>query len=1234
MGSHSVDCRSQMQTHHWYRFPFLSALTTIFSHITSATHNDCLTCTVCDWNIDADREGEICRKKWPERSPVVIRVQDAMVFLLDPETPLSSSVASRQQFHRLHHHHRKEKVYTFDQVYDEFSLNEEVYEGTAKPLVASVMAGFNATCFAYGMTGAGKTYTMMGENEIRGIYNIAVKDLFDQIRADFECEYDIRVSFLEIYNEKIKDLIDVRDETKVLEIQEDPERGMIVQDLSEYIVKTTDEVGDLLVQGNRRRTMASTSANVVSSRSHAVFQMIVEQRPRTRDIVEEVSVGKLNLIDLAGSERAARSENRGIRMIEGANINRSLLALGNCINILGDSTRKAGTYVPYRDSKLTRLLKDSLGGNTKTVMIANIPPSRYYYEETQNTLKYASRAKNIQHRIQRNTLSVEQHVSAYKRIISSLREEVSELKRRLEISSFEVHPLPSISMDEIEAELKQTRRVRQEVEDSTSSGSQIAAPGQSPTIQSLRHEKLDLHTRCLEYQKRAVLAERESRNKDLEIVHLTDRIRHQGALMQETLRLTPDSETKRSIAHDISSGGEVFTPPMSHPARLLSRPDFFSDRGGIQSAAELRQRSSSTTSATSTTGATETATPVRTLDLSSIAVMETPGTPATEDRPRGPVRSPKVSPRESPPSLRPALASSSSRRASGSSTGSSPIVETGPKGHPISAIPVLDLSKLATKEHEKPSEEHPPSISSRSEEGDRPHSGRTSAQGRLESGPIKRSPRRTTATEESRLRSTRTSSEERRRPSPRVVRDPVSTSSSSSSSLREDSRGREGEGPSSLSHPSVARARMDSSLPPGLGTPPLAPKPSHPTASRTSTAAASSVSGTPSSSVSAGKRSPRTRVGSDQSSSAHDVHLATGVRSASRSPSPSSSSSPPKTGGAQSTPSYMEDTKSSLRKQILARAAAELRDSSMDRATAASILKSPRASSATGHRTTEYVPAGRPSSSLGVSGHSVSGHSVSGHSATGHTSSSGHPSTSLSPHPSSRRRRPTSSAGKAGFATASGTSTPSSPFTPASTSTRAGATMSRTSGVSVRTGSVRSQDRTPVTSRSRPKSVDTLTGSSSSSSATSSHPVRRSRDSPTTPSLAVPSSSSSAGTRGGTPSSHGDLSKPLARRTISDILSSHRTSETSVAERESLRVVHQRRAAAFEELQRQVDAILSRPATLSRSKTAQSDSIREIIETSSPAPSERGGREPDVRTNPKSLTQLQELNRGFLSKRR
>ena len=164
--------------------------------------------------------------------------------------------------------------------------------------------------------------------------------------------------------------------------------------------------------GNQNRTVEATGANATSSRSHAVMQIICEYTDRHSGISGEIHVGKLSLIDLAGSERASRTNNRGMRMIEGANINKSLLALGNCINALHENHTSGRTnYIPYRDSKLTRLLKDSLGGNCRTVMIANISPSMKQFEDTHNTLKYANRAKNIKTSAQRNVLSVDYHVS-------------------------------------------------------------------------------------------------------------------------------------------------------------------------------------------------------------------------------------------------------------------------------------------------------------------------------------------------------------------------------------------------------------------------------------------------------------------------------------------------------------------------------------------------------------------------------------------------------------------------------------------------------------------------------------------------------------------------------------------------------------------------------------------------------------------------------------------------------
>ena len=241
--------------------------------------------------------------------------------------------------------------------------------------------------------------------------------------------YRVSVSFLEIYNENIRDLLSETQE--YLDLREDPIKGPIVAGVTEVEAKSGNAVMELLHQGNARRSQASTAANEVSSRSHAVLQVVVECKDRAPGTVANIKVGKLSLIDLAGSERAANTKNTGARLVEGANINRSLLALGNCINALGEKGNK-GNFVPYRDSKLTRLLKDSLGGNCRTVMIANVNPSEASFEETLNTLKYANRAKNIKTTVQRNVLNVNYHISEYVALINNLRGEIKLLKEQMD----------------------------------------------------------------------------------------------------------------------------------------------------------------------------------------------------------------------------------------------------------------------------------------------------------------------------------------------------------------------------------------------------------------------------------------------------------------------------------------------------------------------------------------------------------------------------------------------------------------------------------------------------------------------------------------------------------------------------------------------------------------------------------------------------------------------------------
>jgi kinesin family protein 18/19 len=248
----------------------------------------------------------------------------------------------------------------------------------------------------------------------------------------------VKISYIEIYNEQVRDLLS--ESMTNLMIIEDPVKGISVPDLKEIEVTNIKQLKELLLLGNSKRAMASTYSNQFSSRSHAIFQIAFENRINDKQIL----YSKLSLIDLAGSERGTLNEGKGQRQLEGTKINQSLLALGNCINILSDKT-KNGAYVPYRDSKLTRLLKDSLGGNTKTLMIACVSPSAHAYVETINTLKYAERAKKIKQKATKNIKYIEG--SNYQQIIESLKTEIVGLKEQLKsvqsqtsIGSFNENP--------------------------------------------------------------------------------------------------------------------------------------------------------------------------------------------------------------------------------------------------------------------------------------------------------------------------------------------------------------------------------------------------------------------------------------------------------------------------------------------------------------------------------------------------------------------------------------------------------------------------------------------------------------------------------------------------------------------------------------------------------------------------------------------------------------------------
>ena len=322
----------------------------------------------------------------------------------------------------------KDQTFGFDRIFDENASQDDVYSATTKNLLDSVLAGYNATVFAYGATGCGKTHTISGTPQQPGIIFLTMQDLFDKVAEMKEEKVtEISLSYLEIYNETIRDLLVPSTGSKGgLMLREDCNQAVSVAGLSSHHPQNVAEVMEMITQGNTARTMSPTEANATSSRSHAVIQINVAQKDRNASVEEPHTMATLSIIDLAGSERASATKNRGERLMEGANINKSLLALGGCINALCDPRKK--NHVPYRNSKLTRLLKFSLGGNCKTVMIVCVSPSSQHFDETQNTLRYANRAKNIQTKVTRNVYNVNRHVKDFLVKIDEQMALINELK--------------------------------------------------------------------------------------------------------------------------------------------------------------------------------------------------------------------------------------------------------------------------------------------------------------------------------------------------------------------------------------------------------------------------------------------------------------------------------------------------------------------------------------------------------------------------------------------------------------------------------------------------------------------------------------------------------------------------------------------------------------------------------------------------------------------------------------
>ncbi|CAL6341197.1 unnamed protein product [Bathycoccus prasinos] len=408
-------------------------------------------------------------------------------------------------------------VYRVDNVFDESCSNLDVYNKTTSKIVKSVLDGFNGTVFAYGQTSSGKTHTMHGEIGTEpGIVPLAVQDVFDSIEKCPEREFRVRVSYLEIYNENLLDLL-VRssaemDEhgqvSKTLRIQEDPERGIVVNGLKEERVQNVAQVQKVLEIGQNNRHVGATNMNARSSRSHVIFRLCIESKLRKdseldssdksghakkpegfvgtgtksgsekgggdEDVANEnVLVSVLNLVDLAGSERVAKTGAEGQRAKEGASINKSLLTLGVVINKLAEDGSKnggaGGGHVPYRDSKLTRILQPALGGNSKTAIVCAMTPCVSHVEETSSTLRFATRAKNVTNQAKRNEVAM-----ATTALIKKQAAEIARLEKKLLSSTTLKTSATKKLEDEVEA-LKQALSVKdlkiQELEAKLSSSS-------------------------------------------------------------------------------------------------------------------------------------------------------------------------------------------------------------------------------------------------------------------------------------------------------------------------------------------------------------------------------------------------------------------------------------------------------------------------------------------------------------------------------------------------------------------------------------------------------------------------------------------------------------------------------------------------------------------------------------------------------------------------------------------
>ena len=328
---------------------------------------------------------------------------------------------------------KEKKKFNYDQVFDQNESQSNVFKTVGCNLVENFLEGYNCTIFAYGQTGAGKTYTMLGDSsndEERGLQLRCLEYLFYSLKQHRESENLIKITYVEIYNEKIIDLLCDRDIN--LNLREDIEKGVFIENVKEVVVNNYHEAYDIITQGVKRRHVSETNMNEQSSRSHSVFTIHYQTFEKRADC-SSFKTAKFNFVDLAGSERQKLAKSVGDQLKEGCNINKSLAVLGDVINSLADNSKGKGKYIRYRDSKLTFLLKNSLGGNSKTVFIANVSPSSNYVIETLSTLMFAQRAKLIKNEAKINENVQSESLEALKNELLAQKEMYAKLKEKYDM---------------------------------------------------------------------------------------------------------------------------------------------------------------------------------------------------------------------------------------------------------------------------------------------------------------------------------------------------------------------------------------------------------------------------------------------------------------------------------------------------------------------------------------------------------------------------------------------------------------------------------------------------------------------------------------------------------------------------------------------------------------------------------------------------------------------------------